>query len=144
MEKLKVKYFKTAVKPLVMPKSEDVGIDITSAEDRVLSLNSANLISTGICIEIPEGYWLDIRDRSSNSEYFHVMAGIVDQPYRGELKVRLYCHTIDGKTGYKVNKGDKIAQLILMKNYNADFEIEKVKELSKTERDTKGFGSTGK
>ena len=144
MQQLKVKYLKTAAKTLVMPKSGDIGIDITSAEDMVLSLNTTQLLSTGICVEVPEGFWLDIRDRSSNSKHFHVMAGIIDPGFMGELRVRVLCHTVDGKTGYRVKRGDKIAQLIIMKNNNPDFEVERVKELSKTERGERGFGSTGR
>ena len=65
--------------------------------------------------------------------------GVIDSDYRGELKVKL---TNDDPDSYfEVNKGDRIAQAMLVDSNQVQFEI--VEELSETDRGTGGLGSTG-
>jgi dUTP pyrophosphatase len=69
----------------------------------------------------------------------NVHAGVIDNGYRGEIKIMLYNHS---DKDYFFNKNEKIAQGIIRKSYV--FELEESDELSSTIRDKDGFGSTGK
>ena len=121
----------------------DSGMDICSNEDvRILAFNW-KLISTGIYLEIPEGYEVLVRSRSGLAFKFGLLVlnspGTIDSGYRGEIKVILKNHD---HHSYDVKKGDRIAQLVMASVVRA--EIEEVIELSETERNEGGFGSTGK
>ena len=121
----------------------DSGMDICSNEDvRVLAFNW-KLISTGIYLEIPEGYEVQVRSRSGLAAKYGLMVlnspGTIDSGYRGEVSVILMNHN---HFPYDVTKGDRIAQLVMASVVRAD--IVTVSELSTTERNEGGFGSTGK
>jgi len=68
-----------------------------------------------------------------------VSEGVIDVGYTGSIRVKLYNH---GGYDYKVNKGDKISQLVILPILTPDLEL--VDELESTERGEGGFGSTGK
>jgi len=96
---------------------------------------------TGVGMEIPEGYELQIRSRSGLT-YKHLVTmlagvGTIDADYRGELQVLLKNH---GEEDFVVEPGMRIAQGIVSKCERAEWE--EVEELSETER-SGGFGSTG-
>ena len=121
----------------------DSGMDICSNEDvRVLAFNW-KLISTGIYLEIPEGYEVQVRSRSGLAAKYGLIVlnspGTIDSGYRGEVSVILINHN---HFPYDVTKGDRIAQLVMAPVVRAD--IVTVSELSTTERNEGGFGSTGK
>ena len=65
--------------------------------------------------------------------------GLIDSNYRGELKA--IAINLDHKTPIEIRKGDRIAQLIIIKAEEVDFT--EVDELSETERGSGGFGSSG-
>ena len=67
------------------------------------------------------------------------MAGVIDSSYRGEIGVVLF--NSDQNQEYKINIGDRIAQIIIEDHYNFDFE--EVSNLSESNRGQGGFGSTG-
>lgn len=119
------------------------GFDLRANIDRTTELGPGNnyTIGTGFAFEIPEGYELHIRPRSGLTTRHHILChfGTIDSDYRGEIKIAL---TNIGRTSYVVSPGDRIAQAVLVPVVKAHFE--EVMELSKTERGTKGFGSTGK
>jgi dUTP pyrophosphatase len=143
---LKVKYKDEDAPRIQLPREEDIGIDVYANETVKVFLHESALVGTGLHVQPPSGYWLQILDRSSVSKYLHVMAGVVDEGYVGEVKVRVFCHTVDkDSTGWshEIKKGEKIAQLIIRKNFNRDFTLEEVEELESTERGEDGFGSTG-
>lgn len=161
---LKVKYSEAfSGEKISIPRKGDIGIDVYAAEDVYIPTGTCALIDLGMSVEIPEGYWISFRDRSSMSKYTHVLAGVIDTSYRGPLKVRMFCHTDKEnekdeedfnrkstrtstyilRAGIGIRKGDKIAQMILHKDYNSEFSIQEVEELSETERGDGGFGSTG-
>ncbi len=100
------------------------------------------LIPTGLSMEIPEGYEIQVRPRSGLSLKTGLMVvnspGTIDSDYRGELKV------IIGNLGHKdevICHGDRVAQILLSPVMQARFIL--VEELSKTKRGVSGFGSTG-
>ena len=99
------------------------------------------IIPTGIAVEFPPGYAFFIHDRSgiSATHGIHRVAGLVDESYRGEIKVALV--NLSHKN-YTIKKGDRIAQGVLMPI--ALPEVVVVDELSDTTRGNKGFGSSGK
>lgn len=99
------------------------------------------MIPTGLYIELPEGTFGMITPRSGlaakNGITIVNSPGIIDETYRGEIKIIL-CNM--GRQPFRIYNGDRIAQMILMKYENIEFEI--VEELSQTERGEGGFGST--
>lgn len=121
--------------------------DVYSLEDIWLSL-SPKLVSTGLSIEVPLGYLLEVRPRSGLSlegVYVANSPGTIDSDYRGEFKVIMwYCRDTQfvGGYSYLIKKWDRVAQIRIEKVWPA--QLKEVEELSETERGTGGFGSTGK
>ncbi len=97
-------------------------------------------ISSGIAIELPEGFEGQVRPRSglAHDAGIATVLGTVDNGYRGELWVNLFNHSFDIHT---VRHGERIAQLVICPV--AYPELVEVEELTETERGTDGFGSTG-
>ena len=102
------------------------------------------VFNTGLSVEIPDGYALIIKDRSglAAKNGIHVLAGVIDSSYRGEIKVCLLNTSKNYDGGIWINEGDRIAQGILTHDIACD--IIEVAELSETTRGEKGFGSSGK
>lgn len=120
----------------------DAGLDLFSIEEKVIECGASSLIKTGIKIELPEGTEAQVRPRSGlalkNSITVLNSPGTIDEGYRGEVGVILINH---GKDIFKVEKGMKIAQMVIQKVVKA--EIVEVEDLSDTSRSEGGFGSTG-
>ena len=97
--------------------------------------------STGIKIQIPDGYGMILKDRSGLADKYglHVLAGVIDNGYRGELEILLVNLS---HQSMQILPGDRIAQAILVPLIDA--EVEEVDELSETERGEKGFGASGR
>ncbi len=116
------------------------GADLFSNEEVTLLPGERKLIPTGIKLEIPEGYVGLIWPRSGIAvrNGIDTMAGVIDSDYRGEVKVLLINH---GDEPFKIEKGFKIAQLLIQKVERVEFV--KADSLSDTERGEGGFGSTG-
>jgi len=137
--KLKVKKLVENAKLPERKREGDAGLDLYCIEDVEILPNEIKLVSTGIAIEIPKGYFGLIKDRSGlASKGLHVLAGVVDENYRGEVKVVMINL---GKEKIKLEKFSRIAQLIIIPY--AKVEVEEVEGLSETERGEKGFGSSG-
>lgn len=100
------------------------------------------LISTGICIAIPEGYEGQIRPRSGLALKKGVTVlnspGTIDSDFRGEIKVLLINHNI---SSFRVEPGERIAQLVFSPIIRVAWDV--VEELPTTIRGDGGFGSTG-
>jgi dUTP pyrophosphatase len=95
---------------------------------------------TGVHIEIPKGYVGFLKSKSGlNVRYGLTSEGVIDSGYTGSIVVKLYNHT---SKPYKVKKGDKISQLVILPIATPQLKI--VDSLEDTERGTGGFGSTGK
>ncbi|XP_055938205.1 deoxyuridine 5'-triphosphate nucleotidohydrolase-like [Argiope bruennichi] len=117
------------------------GYDLYSAYDYVVPPKGKVLAMTDIQIQVPPGHYGRVAPRSGLAvkNFIDVGAGVVDEDYRGNLGVVLFNF---GSEEFKVNKGDRIAQLICEKiSYP---ELEEVEALNDTERGDGGFGSTGK
>ena len=145
MNKIQVKLKKLhqdAVIPMYATKGS-AGFDLHSIDSYDIKPEETVLISTGLSIELPVGYELQIRTRSSMAFKYGVIVlnspGTVDSDYRGEIKVIL--KNISDRQ-YTMCKGDRIAQGIIQEIIQASF-IE-VEELNTTDRGEGGFGSTGK
>lgn len=136
--------------------------DLFALEDVEFGPGQIKLVKTGWACEVPEGYRTNIYVRSSTPlKKSFILAngiGIIDNDYRGELKVQLMnvataagrTRDIDGisrvvgfLTSNVIKRGDKIAQLEIVRDETADFDVEFVDSLTETERGEGGFGSTG-
>lgn len=120
------------------------GLDLFACIDgdgRALLAARPRLIGTGIAIEVPSGYDIQIRPRSGlSSRGVGVVFGTVDSDYRGEIKVTM--HLFDPGSTFEIRHGDRIAQMVIGRL--ADLPLVEVEELTATERGDRGHGSTGR
>ena len=98
-------------------------------------------VPTGISIQIPPGVDGQIRPRSGLTlEGIIAPLGTIDSDYRGEIFVTMY--TLKPNTIYRIQEGDRIAQVVFNYLANVDIDITN-QELTETNRGSGGFGSTG-
>ncbi len=118
----------------------DAGFDLSSAYDYVIRSGKREIVKTGFSMEIPEGYFGNIKDRSSVTlkNGVHVLAGVVDSNYRGEVGIVMINL---GEEDYEIRVGDRVAQMLLEKVERVEFE--EASELEDSLRGTGGFGSSG-
>ncbi len=100
------------------------------------------MIPTGVAIALPPGFEAQIRPRSGLA-FKHGISiinapGTIDADYRGEIRIGLINL---GPEAYTVHRGDRIAQMIIQKVYQAELEV--VDTLDETDRNEGGFGHTG-
>jgi dUTP pyrophosphatase len=116
------------------------GYDLSSAEYNEVPARGRKLIKTDIAVAIPSGTYARVAPRSGLAfkHGIDVMAGVIDEDYRGAVGVILY-NTSDEP--FQVSIGDRIAQLILEKIETPLVNV--VEELDDTDRGEGGFGSTG-
>lgn len=124
------------------------GLDLRALLDEPMIIKPMErvLIPTGIFLEIPNGFEGQVRARSGLSiKYGLTMVngvGTVDSDYRGELKVPMINL---GSEEFKVESGDRIAQIVFARYEAINFEsVSSTEDLEKTERGTGGFGHTGR
>lgn len=124
-------------------RSTDAGYDLHSIEDAVLDTGLATIVRTGLAIAVPPGFYYTIEGRSSLwMKGIFPNRGVVDSTYCGESVVSLV--NVSGKP-FTINKGDRIAQLILHRQYDANFvPIDGQFSELYNQRGTDGFGSSGK
>jgi deoxyuridine 5'-triphosphate nucleotidohydrolase len=120
---------------------EDAGADLKASEYSIVPARGKALVSTGLCLELPEGYVGLIWPRSGLAVKHSIDcgAGVIDSTYRGEIKVLLFNHSDETFT---IEAGNRIAQLLVQKIEHINFIS--VDSLEKTQRNEAGFGSTGK
>ena len=121
----------------------DAGLDLFSREEKLIYPGSGTVFDTGVHVELPAGTYGKIESRSGLNMNEDVVScgGVIDEGYTGSIRVKLY--NLSNRYGrpYKVEKGQKIAQLVIMPCLRP--ELEECEALSETERGDKGFGSTG-
>ncbi len=102
------------------------------------------VLNTGLAFEIPKGYVGLVCDRSSTPLKLglHVVAGVIDSDYRGEVRIIVHAlSTIDPRGRVRIEHGQKVAQMIILRADQVD--LEQAAELSCTERGGKWNASTG-
>ena len=131
-----------------LPKYEtegSAGMDVRAFLEEAIILKplERKLIPTGLFVELPLNYEMQVRPRSGLAYKKGITVlnspGTIDADYRGEIGVLLVNLSNDEFT---VESGERIAQLVIAKHESPTFE--EVKELSDTDRGAGGFGSTGK
>jgi dUTP pyrophosphatase len=142
MVKIKVKKIHPEATAPIYEHKGDAGMDVFSVQDLFLQPRERALIRTGLILEIPKGYEVQVRPKSGLALKDGITClntpGTIDSTYRGELGVILINHS---SKPFFVQRGKKIAQLVVNKIETAKIQV--VKEVSKTARGEGGFGSTG-
>lgn len=118
---------------------DDAGLDLRSPAAAWLHPGEHAMIDTGIHVQIPVGYVGLITSKSGLMAKGITCRGTIDSGYTGSIRAVLYNH---GKEGYRIEKGNKICQLVLLPIITPELEL--VDHLEETERNTGGFGSTGR
>lgn len=121
------------------------GVDVRAFLEKPIALRPLErvMVPTGLFLQIPEGYEAQVRPRSGLAAKSGITVlntpGTIDCDYRGEVKVILINLS---HVEFKVNNGDRIAQIVFAKYERASFS--QVDQLDETSRGDGGFGSTGK
>lgn len=122
--------------------AEDAGMDVRCVAGAVLEPGVPQAIPTGLALEIPTGYEVQIRPRSGLALKHAITLpnspATIDPGYRGELKVILLNL---GRSAYEIHAGDRIAQLIVARYEPVEW-LEG--ELAESVRGAGGFGSSGR
>jgi dUTP pyrophosphatase len=130
-----------------LPKYEtegSSGMDLTANVNKVIEIQpgKSEIIPTGLALSIPKNYEIQIRPRSGLAAKNQISVlntpGTIDEDYRGEIKVILINL---GEKKFKIEKGLRIAQMVLCPVIKA--ELEEVDVLDETKRGFGGFGYTG-
>ncbi len=125
-------------------RAGDAGADLVAREDHELAAGGGRArVSTGVSVAIPVGYAGFVLPRSGLALRHGVTClntpGLIDAGYRGELQVLLV--NTDPSEPFLVQRGERIAQLVIMKVEQAAFTA--VDEHDETHRGTGGWGHTG-
>jgi len=116
----------------------DAGYDVYAVEDTIIPTYKTIVVPSGINIAIPPGYYVELHPRSSLAlKSVYMKVGILDEGYRGDIGAIVFALQYP----VTIKKGERIAQIILKKREEIDFE--EVAQLPDSDRGQKGFGSTG-
>ena len=119
---------------------EDAGFDLMAREGQTVASRRSAIFDTGVHIEIPQGFVGFLKSKSGlNVKHGITNEGVIDAGYTGSICVKLYNNT---RTPYRVEKGDKISQLVILPIYSDELEV--VDSLDTTARGNNGFGSSGR
>lgn len=142
---MKVKIVNQSNNPLPEYKTFGAsGLDLLADNETPILIKpmERHLVPTGLFLEIPFGYEGQVRARSGlsikNGITLVNCVGTIDSDYRGELKIPVINL---GDEAFEINRGDRIAQLIITKYEKIDWEP--VEDIEESHRGTGGFGSTG-
>jgi dUTP pyrophosphatase len=124
----------------------DAGADLLARSDVVLTRGGGRAaVPTGVAVAIPDGYAGFVLPRSGLAARHGITClntpGLIDSGYRGEVQVILV--NLDPTHDYKVSRGDRIAQLVILRADQVAFELVAADELGASERGAGGFGHTG-
>lgn len=143
--KLKVRIINTSNNPLPKYQTEgSSGLDVSAFLEKPIEIKPLErvLVPTGLYLEIPSGYEVQIRPRSGLALNYGITLlnspATIDSDYRGEIKILIINL---GQENFMIENGTRIAQLVFSK-------IEKIQwsevlEIDSTERNQNGFGHTG-
>lgn len=123
-------------------KEGDAGLDLTATSKRYDRETNTLVFGTGLAVEIPKGFVGLVFPRSSVYKQGLALSnsvGVIDSGYRGEIMARFYMPEIGFE---QLEVGTRIAQLVILPYPKIEFK--EVDKLSKTDRGSDGFGSTGK
>lgn len=119
------------------------GLDLRSNSDIIIHPRQIVDIDSKLAVEIPPGHFGMVVARSGLSYKRQIKlindVGIIDEDYRGDIGIRLIN---EGKESYSIIAGDRVAQLIIIPYIQVNLKY--VEELEETERNDKGFGSSGR
>lgn len=118
----------------------DAGLDLYAMHSGVVRAGQSATFHTGVHVELPEGTAGILLPKSGLMVKHDIITfGVVDEPYRGEILVHMFnC----GQTDYRVERCDKISQMLIVPVRYENVEV--VYELSESDRQNAGFGSTGR
>lgn len=121
-------------------KDLDAGYDLFAVEDAEIPAGEQLMVPTGWKMDVPAGTYGRIAPRSGLAlkKHIHVMAGVIDKGYRGEVNVIL--RNFHHSNKFVITKGSAIAQMILERIETPP--VEEVNKLDETDRGSSGFGST--
>ncbi len=122
------------------PYTGDSGLDVTAVEEVTIPPKGWNVVPVGLKLGyLTPGYWFRVEGRSGVGFKKHIFPhfGIIDNPYRGDMGIKLYNFGTEPQT---FKPGDKVAQLIIYPLIQANVSF--VDEVSETKRGEKGFGSS--
>ena len=148
MENIKIDFVKTHPKAKLPTrahedvKTGDTGYDMFVAETQTINPGQSAIVNVGLQVAyITPGYWFRIQPKSGLGfkHEIHPFEGTIDNPYRGQLGVKIYNKS---NKVYTFEEGDKVAQLVLYPLIVA--EMGWLDGIEATDRGEKGFGSTGK
>ena len=147
---MKVKIKKTDINAFIPTKgSAGAGAyDLYAPHNIIVNAHSRNIVNIGIAIELPQGYVADIRPRSGYSAKgfasaddgrydADVLLGTIDSDYRGDIGVIIR----NNGEEFMIGRKQRIAQMLIHKS--EDVEFVETEDLTKTEREQKGYGSSG-
>ena len=136
---MKIKLDRGAFVP-VRAHDTDAGADLRSPVETVVPARGSRVIDTGVHIQLPHGFVGMLKSKSGlNVKHGITSEGVIDEGYTGPIKVKLYNH---GDEPYRIERGDKVTQLVIIPCEYVDFDL--VDDLEDSERGNEGFGSTGK
>jgi dUTP pyrophosphatase len=139
---LEIRLIHSAAKIPTKARGTDAGYDLYAVEDTLIGPGEIKNVSTGIQLSCPPGWYYTIEGRSSLFKHrIYPNRAIIDSTYTGELFVNL---DNKGDTGYRIIAGDRIAQITIHKQYDANFSIVQDFSNNYNVRGEKGFGSTGR
>jgi len=141
--RVQVKFYRETDNPLPEYQNKgDAGLDIRANENMTIRAYGWEVIGTGLYIIIPFGYEGQMRTRSGLAAKKGIQVlnspGTIDSGYRDDVNDIMINHS---QWGYKVNKGDRIAQLVIKPMTQA--QIEEISEMDRDEDRGGGLGSTG-
>jgi dUTP pyrophosphatase len=143
--KIKITLEEHAVGAPAYQSEHAAGMDLVAAVEHGIDIAPGEVVAvpTGLKVEIPVGYEGQVRPRSGLAARHAIgvpnAPGTIDADYRGEVKVLLVNL---GRNPYRVERGDRIAQLVISPVVHAEIEV--VATLTTTARGEGGFGHTGR
>lgn len=118
----------------------DAGLDLYARDTQIVCAKESAIFDTGVHIELPVDTVGMLKSKSGlNVKHGITSEGVIDVGYTGSIVVKLYNNS---GYDYKVNKGDKISQLVILPILTPELEL--VDVLEETDRGSNGFGSSGK